>query len=245
MRQRLDPQQRRLEIIEALWRLTLREGLGAVSFREVALEAGVSVTLVQYHFGTKAGLLSAAMQQLGARIVDRGLERMRGSEEGDRGHRVADASPDELASWSEDVPGLAQRATESSRSPRDVLHAALTGALPTDEGSHTDLLLFLTFHIASLTDPQLAGADLIGPSQWTLPLFAELVRMGQQDGVVDSEVDPNVAAAALVATMTGLGLLVVGGALRSDEAVKSMEHALDRLFCGTGDPLRGDLQPPT
>jgi AcrR family transcriptional regulator len=70
----VDHEERRREIIEALWRVTARDGLGAVSFREVAAEAGVSVRRVQYYFGTKAQLLLAALQLLGVRIVRRGVE---------------------------------------------------------------------------------------------------------------------------------------------------------------------------
>ena len=76
MPRRVDHDERRRKIIEALWRLTLDRGLTAVSFREVAAEAGVSVRQVQYYFGTKAELLLASVQLLGARVVGRGMERI-------------------------------------------------------------------------------------------------------------------------------------------------------------------------
>jgi TetR/AcrR family transcriptional regulator, transcriptional repressor of bet genes len=65
MPRRVDHDQRRREIIEALWRITVRGGLGAASFRQVAAEAGISVSLVQYYFGTKADLLHAANRAIG------------------------------------------------------------------------------------------------------------------------------------------------------------------------------------
>jgi AcrR family transcriptional regulator len=72
---RADHQQRRRQIIEALWRITLRGGLNAASFREVAADAGVSVRLVQYYFGTKDQLLLAALgalaEQTGERVTAR------------------------------------------------------------------------------------------------------------------------------------------------------------------------------
>lgn len=75
MPKRVDHQQRRRHIIQALWRITLRGGLNAASFREVAAEAGVSVRLVQYYFGTKDQLLLAALgalaDQVGQRIAAR------------------------------------------------------------------------------------------------------------------------------------------------------------------------------
>ena len=75
MPKRVDHDERRRQIVRALWRIAERGGLGAVSFREVAAEAGVSVRLVQYYFGTKADLLREAnrqaLQTMGARIARR------------------------------------------------------------------------------------------------------------------------------------------------------------------------------
>jgi AcrR family transcriptional regulator len=44
-------------------RTAAKRGLHATGMREVAAEAGVSLRLVQYYFGTKEELLLAAMQQ--------------------------------------------------------------------------------------------------------------------------------------------------------------------------------------
>ena len=53
--------------------MTERDGLGAVSLREVAAEAGVPLARVQYYFGTKGDLLVASLQLLGERVVARGM----------------------------------------------------------------------------------------------------------------------------------------------------------------------------
>jgi AcrR family transcriptional regulator len=70
---RVDHEQRRGQILDALSRIAVDGGLGAASFREIAAEAAVSVRLVQYYFGTKAELLHAAntrvAERAGARIV--------------------------------------------------------------------------------------------------------------------------------------------------------------------------------
>jgi AcrR family transcriptional regulator len=68
MPKRVDHDERRRQIVEALWRITIRGGLGAASFREVAQEAGVSVRLIQYYFGTKAELLHDANQRVAERM---------------------------------------------------------------------------------------------------------------------------------------------------------------------------------
>jgi len=65
-----DHDERKREIVDALCRVTVRDGLGAVSFRDVAAEAGVSVRRVQYYFGTKAGLLRGALEAIDGRAAD-------------------------------------------------------------------------------------------------------------------------------------------------------------------------------
>jgi TetR/AcrR family transcriptional regulator, transcriptional repressor of bet genes len=76
MPKRVDHDERRREIIEALCRITVRGGLSAASFREVASEAGVSVRLVQYYFGTKAELLHAAHRHVAERAAVRMTRRL-------------------------------------------------------------------------------------------------------------------------------------------------------------------------
>ncbi|WP_424888453.1 TetR/AcrR family transcriptional regulator [Streptomyces sp. XH2] len=55
---------RRQQIAEAVWRIAAERGLEAASMREVAAAAGVSLRVVQYHFGSKHGLLVAALHLL-------------------------------------------------------------------------------------------------------------------------------------------------------------------------------------
>jgi AcrR family transcriptional regulator len=69
----VDHDDRRREIIGALFRVAARDGLAAVSIRNVAAEAGVRAPQVQYYFSTKAALFDGALQVLGERIVGRGM----------------------------------------------------------------------------------------------------------------------------------------------------------------------------
>ncbi|MBG0814065.1 TetR/AcrR family transcriptional regulator [Planomonospora sp. ID82291] len=55
---------RRRQIAEAVWRIAAERGLQAASMREVALEAGVSLRVVQYHFTGKHRLLVTALYLL-------------------------------------------------------------------------------------------------------------------------------------------------------------------------------------
>ena len=73
MPKQVNHDQRRSDIIEALFDLVSREGLRAATFRNVAAEASVSVRRIQYYFDNKAGLMAAAVQALGERSFNRGL----------------------------------------------------------------------------------------------------------------------------------------------------------------------------
>jgi AcrR family transcriptional regulator len=72
---KVDHRQRRQEIAAAVGRIASARGLQGVSFREVAAEAGMSVSLVQHYFGTKENLLIATLDiqsaHLGNHIADR------------------------------------------------------------------------------------------------------------------------------------------------------------------------------
>ncbi len=71
----VDHEQRRRHITSAVRRVVVAGGLAAVTFQTVAAEAGVSVRLVQYYFGTKRDFLLAThrsvMDDAGARFMRR------------------------------------------------------------------------------------------------------------------------------------------------------------------------------
>lgn len=80
MPKRVDHGLRRRQITDAVCRITVRGGLGAATFREVAAEAGVSVRLVQYYFGSKDELMLATQRRVSERAVARIVSR-RGEDE--------------------------------------------------------------------------------------------------------------------------------------------------------------------
>ncbi|MFB7905749.1 TetR/AcrR family transcriptional regulator [Kitasatospora sp. NPDC056076] len=73
----VDHEERRAHIIDALLRSAASSGLHSVTMRSVAIEAGVSVRLVQYYFDTKEQLLLAAMTRLATRMGERVQHRVR------------------------------------------------------------------------------------------------------------------------------------------------------------------------
>ncbi|MEE1754662.1 TetR/AcrR family transcriptional regulator [Streptomyces sp. SP18CS02] len=76
MPRQADHDQRRRQIAEAVWRLAGRGGLEDVTLRQVAAEAGVSVRLVQYYFGSRDGLLLTALEILDADAEQRAHARV-------------------------------------------------------------------------------------------------------------------------------------------------------------------------
>jgi AcrR family transcriptional regulator len=72
----VDHEARRHQITEAVCRITAKGGLASATFREVAAEAGVSVRLVQYYFGTKDQLLLVTQQHVAQRASQRILARV-------------------------------------------------------------------------------------------------------------------------------------------------------------------------
>ncbi|PWK89545.1 TetR family transcriptional regulator [Lentzea atacamensis] len=76
MPKRVDHEQRRRELSEALVRCARVKGLHAVGYREVAADAGVSLNLVQYYFPSKEKLLLGGLVHLRAVMTRRLRERL-------------------------------------------------------------------------------------------------------------------------------------------------------------------------
>ncbi|MFI9229416.1 TetR/AcrR family transcriptional regulator [Streptomyces rimosus] len=74
-------ERRRRQVAEAVWRIAAGRGLEAVSMREVAAEAGVSLRVVQYYFGSKHRLLVEALRMLHEENDRRARARMSGLHE--------------------------------------------------------------------------------------------------------------------------------------------------------------------
>lgn len=67
----VDHDQRRLEIVQAAWRLIARGGFEAVTMRQVAAEAGYANGALKHYFRNKDELLAAAFQKTFYRVNER------------------------------------------------------------------------------------------------------------------------------------------------------------------------------
>src|SRR5690606_1434685 len=72
MPRQVDHEQRRRQIAQAVWAIVATRGLEAVSLRDVAAEAGVSMGMVQHYFRTKDAMLHYACRS----IVDMAAARL-------------------------------------------------------------------------------------------------------------------------------------------------------------------------
>ena len=201
MPKRVDHEERRRQIADALLRVAAARGLHATGMREVAAEADVSLRLVQYYFGTKEDLLLAGMQHLAARFAERAMTRIRRTREA--GGRA---------------------------SPRDIIAAILAEALPADDDRRTFAVLNAAYFALSLTDPALSVAPLAKNSAAVIDVLAAQVRAAQAAGDAPAHLDADAEALSLLAMSSGLANSVLADLSSAERAQAVIDYHLDRLF---------------
>jgi AcrR family transcriptional regulator len=198
---RVDHDERRRQIADALIRTAATRGLHAAGMREVAAEAGVSLRLVQYYFGTKEELLLAAMQQLAVQFGARATARFR--------EAAGSAGP---------------------AGPRDVIAAILAEALPADEDRRTFSIVNTAYLALSLTDPALAIAPLVKNSGTVNDVVAAQLRTAQAAGDTPPHLDPDLEALGLMSMSAGLAISVLVDQSAIEQAQAVIDYHLRRLF---------------
>ncbi|MCF3104152.1 TetR family transcriptional regulator C-terminal domain-containing protein [Streptomyces roseoverticillatus] len=78
MPKRVDHEERRRAIAEALWRIACARGLDGASLRDVAAEAGISLGQLQHYFSSKDEMLVFALKYLGGLAEERIRARLLG-----------------------------------------------------------------------------------------------------------------------------------------------------------------------
>ncbi|MFC5143680.1 TetR/AcrR family transcriptional regulator [Streptomyces aureoversilis] len=78
MPKRVDHEERRRAIAEALWRIACARGLDGASLRDVAAEAGISLGQLQHYFPSRDELLVFALKHLGGLAEERIRTRLMG-----------------------------------------------------------------------------------------------------------------------------------------------------------------------
>jgi AcrR family transcriptional regulator len=207
---RVDHEERRRQIADALLRVAAERGLHATGMREVAAGAGVSLRLVQYYFGTKEELMLFATQQLAARFAERGMARI---------SRLREAS--------------------GPVRPRDVIAAILAEALPADDEMRTLYVVYTAYLALSLTDPALAIAPLVKNSAAVIGVVAGQLKAAQAVGDTPAHLNPDLEALTLLTMSSGLATSVLAGQSSVEQAQAVIDYHLDRLFPAGRPALRG------
>jgi AcrR family transcriptional regulator len=201
MPKRVDHEERRRQIADALLRTAATRGLHATGMREVAAEADVSLRLVQYYFGTKEELLLAAMQHLAAQFAARATARFRQASE-----------------------------SGSPANPRDIIAAILAEALPADDERRTFHVIYTAYFALSLTDPALAITPLVKNSSAVTDVVAAQLRAAQAAGDTPAHLDPGLEAFSLMAMSAGLATSILAGQSTAGQAQAVIDYHLARLF---------------
>jgi AcrR family transcriptional regulator len=198
---RVDHDERRRELTAALLRIASTRGLQAVSMREVAAEAGVSLRVVQYYFADKRTLMASGLAELVARMGRRVTERAAAHGTGLPPRTVLEV-----------VLTSVLPTDEAAREDQLAWTAYYAAGLTDPEGT------------AGLRDDALSGPDALERH-----LVATLVR-AQEAGEIGADVDPRAAVVGLLAMANGLTSSVLGTQRDVADAEAVLRHHLDRLF---------------
>lgn len=180
----------RTAILEAARERLLADGYANLSTRKVAVEAGVPLSQLHYHFGSKNGLILALLEVENQRRLER--QRTMYAEEAplwQRYEQACDYLEDDLesgyvrvlqemiaAGWSEPTVGAAVRALLSGW--YDLLSEVMREA----EAQYGPLGPFSPDELATLIGNSFIGSEallLLGFDRQTMPIRSALRRVGQ------------------------------------------------------------------
>ena len=202
MPKRVDHEERRRQISDALLRKAVTRGLHATGMREVAAEAGASLRLVQYYFGTKEELLLAAMQQLAAQFAERAMARI---------NRL--------------------KQTQSPVNPRDVIAAILAeGAACRRRTAHLHRPVHGLLRALADRPGRRRSPPWPKNSNAVIDVVAAQLRAAQAAGGTPAHLDPDLEAFSLLAMSAGLGTSVLARQSSPEQAQAVIDYNLDRLF---------------
>jgi AcrR family transcriptional regulator len=198
--------ERREEILDAVERLLGRGGLEAVTMREVAAEAGVSLRLVQYYGRSKDELLTAALERLADKSVRRWRARTAEQERGQDQEQARDRRP--------------RNGSVLAR-----VRAFLDEALPTDEAGRTLHRVGVSLELLTITRPSTAAESYRSHLDALADHLAGILRA---DPGVDTERARRLAS-EVMALAHGLGSLLMAGRITRPAAEALLDDYVDRL----------------
>jgi AcrR family transcriptional regulator len=217
---RVDHDERRRQITDALLRIASTRGLQAVTMREVAAEAGVSLRLVQYYATDKRTLLLGGVAELAARLDRRVTARA----------AARGGPPLSARAVLEVVLGAVLPDDEQGRLD-SLAWTAFHAAGLTDP---------------SLREAEVVRSGLQHPNALEDWLVARMTA-AQGVGEFPADLDPRTEVAALLALANGLTAGVLAGQRSAEDAVAILHAQLDRLLgrdATGGTPVTGVMTGP-
>ncbi|MGW7369163.1 TetR/AcrR family transcriptional regulator [Streptomyces sp. NPDC054841] len=201
MPKKVDHEERRLEITAALWRIASTRGLDGVSLRDVAAEAGISLGRLQHYFRSKDEMLVFALRQIN-QLADQ---------------RIRDRIEKAATNLAEEPP------------PRFVLRECLAGMLPLDEHSRVGQLVAAAYFARAVHDDRLRTEAQEGIPRLR-EFLAGLLRRAAEGRQLPAGCDPDAEAMILISLVDGLTAYTLLHVHTPEEALRLLDHHLDRLF---------------
>ncbi|NUU23317.1 MAG: TetR family transcriptional regulator [Streptomycetaceae bacterium] len=204
----VDHEERRRQMTEAVWALTLRDGLEGVTLRKVASEAGVSMGRVQHYYPSMEALVRDALDRAG-KALDARIRATVTAIAGDEG----------------DVDDV---------SAETILRTCLYAFLGPDEEGRRLIRLSVAILARAVSDPTMAG--VLAPDDAELHAFtADLIagariergHTAPRDAEAD-RIDADIAWTLAVS----LGVDVAMDHRTPEAAKKVLDHHIDRMLGG-------------
>jgi AcrR family transcriptional regulator len=198
----IDPVARRLEVVEALFRVVVRGGLQQASLRAVADEAQLNIGSVRHYFYNQQELMRFAMQSTLDRVAARLYRRV------------------------EELPAMGAL---SRPRRRQWVADLLCELLPLDDIRRGEVIVWMEFITAARTNPVLD--DLAQKSAAGIRSLARQVLSDQETGVLRAGLDLNAETERLVALLDGLSINAVlrPDLLSADDCVAALHAHLAEL----------------
>ncbi|MEU7580405.1 TetR family transcriptional regulator C-terminal domain-containing protein [Streptomyces sp. NPDC041068] len=205
----VDHEERRGRLVEAVWELTVREGLEGVTLRKVAAEAGVSMGQVQHYYASMRELIRDAFTRA-QRSVD---AKVRAS--------IESAAPADSA------------ASAASTAPEAILRTCLHALLARDEETSRLVLLSVAGLGRAVSDPRLA--EVFAPQDDSLREFTAslLTEARRERGTEGEEFDALTEADICWSLAESLATDVALGLRTPESAERLMTHHIDGTLTRT------------
>ena len=143
--------------------------------------------------------------------------------------RLLQSGLDALETISNERLSARLRALGPSPGARATLDAYFAVALPTDHESRQFHLLWTSYAMLALTDPEVSARTFVDGPNGQQKRIASLLEKGKSEGEFRRALNSETEATILISLIHGLGTAVLVGQQTAESAFASFGHYLDRL----------------